>query len=279
MEAALALVVLLGGALVFGAILFFTSAARRVRLETIIAAVRELDPDAAGSVRLRRFGMNAVVRGVPVRWDMLGAGERGTMHTICSVSLTQAPPFLLELRKQTGEELEQVRTGRAVDVIVDDPAFDDAFIVEAAPAEAARRLLDADVRRMLLAMQPLRLCIAKDTLWLDVIGVVGHVAIAKSMLELVLSMARRIGEMPRALAEKRMTAEARGAEDAAYRGPTPQSTNAMEVWSPAAEKEISALLLARKQRERRRWIALGLGVAAWLAFSLATITMMRCATR
>jgi hypothetical protein len=206
---------------------------------------------------------------------VLGGGRGNQLHTMCSVSLVQPPRFLMELRRQTGEELEQVRAGRAIDVVVGDPSFDDAFIVEAAPSDVAKKLLDADTRRMLLAMQPLRLCIAKDTLWLDVIGVVAHVAIAKSMLELVLAMARRIGEMPRAIAEERMAADAREAPGAAYRGTTPGSAGAMAVWSPAAESEIAALLLARKRREHRTWTTVALGVVVWLTFSLAT---MRCAT-
>ena len=270
----LTIVLLGGGALVFAALVLAVATTNRQRLETIIAAVKEVDAAGASSVRARQFGLNAVVRGVPVRWDVLGGGRGNPVHTVCMVSLPQAPRFLLELRKQTGEELEQVRAGRAVDVLVGDPAFDDAFIVEAAPADVAKKLLDADTRRMLLAMQPVRVGVAKGALWIDVIGAVGHVAIAKSMLELVLALARKIGELPRALAEERMATEAREAPGAAYRGATPESASTVEVWSPAAEKEIAALVLARKRREQRTWVSMGVGIAVWLAFSLAAI---RCA--
>lgn len=266
-------VVMLGVPLLFVVMVLAASSTGRERRGVLVAAMREL---GATDVRARRFGLDAVVRGVPVRWDVLGGGRGSPVHTICSVSLPQAPRFLLELRRQTGPELEQVRAGRAVDVVVGDQAFDDSFIVEAAPADVAKKLLDADARRMLLAMQPVRLCVTKDRLWVDVIGLVGHVAIARSTLELVLAMARKIGELPRALAEERMAAEARETPGAAYRGATPESATAVELWSPAAEKEIAALLLARRRRERRTWVTMGIGVAIWLAFSLSA---MRCAQR
>jgi hypothetical protein len=271
-EAVLAIVLLVGGPLLFAALVFVVSRMNRQRREMIVAAMRELD---ATDVRTRSFGLLATVRGVPVRWDTLGGGRGQPVHNMCSVSLVQPPRFIMDLRLQTGEELEQVRAGRAVDVIVGDQAFDDAFIVEAAPSDVAKKLLDAEIRRMLLAMRPVRLGVAKDTLWLDVMGVVGHVAIAKSMLELVLALTRRVGEIPRAIAEERMTAEAREAPGAAYRGTTPGSAGAVEGWSPQGGKELATLLLARRRRLQRTWTTTGIGIALYLAFALGTMWCMR----
>ncbi len=269
----LAIVLLVGGPLLLAALVFVVSRTNRQRWETIVAAMREVE---ATDMRKRAFGLLGTVRGVPVRWDALGGGRGTPVHTMCSVSLVHPPRFLMDLRLQTGDELAQVRAGRAVDVIVGDQAFDDAFIVEAAPSEVAKKLLDAEIRRMLLAMRPVRLGVAKDTLWLDVMGVVGHVAIARSMLELVLALTRKLGEMPRAIAEERMTADARVAPGAAYRGTTPESAGAVDAWSPEAEKEIAALLLARKRRQQSAWLAAGLVIAVWLMLS---ILMMRCAAK
>ena len=271
MEAVLAFVLLVGGPLLFATLVFVLSRTNRQRRELLVAAMRELD---ATDVRSRNFGLLGTVRGVPVRWDTLGGGRGHPVHTMCSVSLGHAPRFLMDLRQQTGEELAQVRAGRAVDVIVGDQAFDDAFIVEAAPSDVAKKLLDAEMRRMLLRMRPVRLCVARDTLWLDVIGVVG-VAIAKSMLELVLALRRRIDEIPGAIAEERMTAEAREAPGAAYRGATPASAAALDGWSPQGEKELATLLLARKRRQHRTWTTTGIGIALYLAFALATMRCMR----
>jgi len=269
-EAALAIALLVGGPLLFAAVVLVVARTGRQRWETIVAAMRAAD---ATDVRKRSFGLLGTVRGVPVRWDALGGGGGHPMHTMCSVSLVNPPRFVMDLRLQTGEELEQVRAGRAVDIIVGDEAFDDAFIVEAAPSDVAKKLLDAEIRRMLLAMRPVRLCVAKETLWLDVIGVVGHVAIAKSMLELVLSLTRRLGEIPRAIAEERMTAEAREAPGAAYRGTTPGSALASDGWSPQGEKELATLLRARERRQRRMWTTMGVAIALYLAFGAA---MVRC---
>ena len=268
----LAIVLVGGGALVFAALVFVVSSANRQRREVIAATLSDV---GATDVRARGFGLDAVVRGVSVHWHLLGGGRGNPVHTICSVPLEQPPRFLMDLRRQTGEELQQVRAGRAIDVIVGDEAFDDAFIVEAAPSDVARKLLDAETRRRLLGLRPLRLGVVGNTLWLDVVGVVGQ-TIAKSMLELVLLLSRRLAEMPRAMAEERMTTEAREAGGAVYRGTTPGSSGAIEEWSPQAEKEMAALMLARKRRDRRTWVAICVGLAVWLAFSSAT---MRCAQR
>jgi hypothetical protein len=271
-EVVLAIALLVGGPLFFAAVVFVVSRTNWQRWETIVAAMREV---GATDVRTRSFGLLGTVRGVPVRWDALGGARGHPVHTMCSVSLVHPPRFLMDVRQQTGEELEQVRAGRAVDVIVDDQAFDDAFIVEAAPSDVAKKLLDAEIRRMLLAMRPVRLCVAKNTLWLDVMGVVGHEAIAKSMLELVLSMTRRLGEIPLAIAEERMTAEAREAPGAAYRGTTPGSAEAMDAWSPQGEKDLATLLLARKRRQQRAWKTTGIGIVLYLAFAATIVRCMR----
>ena len=268
----LVIVLLVGAPLLFAALVRVVSRTDRQRWETIVAAMREVE---ATDLRKRAFGLLGTVRGVPVRWDALGGGRGNPVHTVCSVSLVHPPRFLMDLRLQTGEELAQVRAGRAVDVIVGDQAFDDAFIVEAAPSDAAKKLLDAEIRRMLLAMRPVRLCVAKDALWLDVMGVVGHVAIAKSMLELVLSLTRKLGEIPRTIAEERMTAEAREAPGVAYRGTTPESAGAMDAWSPHGEKELATLLLARKRRQQRTWTTTGIVIALYLAFAAALMQWTR----
>ncbi len=262
-----------GGLLLFAAVVRAASRASRQRREMIASVLREM---GATEVQARSFGLNAVVRGMPIRWDMVDAGRGRPMHTICSVSLPHPPRFLMELRRQTGEELEQVRAGRAVDVIVGDPAFDDAFIVEAAPSDVAKKLLDPETRRMLLAMRPLRLCVTQSTLWLDVVGVVAHAAIVASMIELVLALARRLGELPLAMAEERMSAEAREAGGAGYRGPTPGGGGAVDTWSPQAETELAALVVARKHRGQRKWVTLAAVVAAWLTLSLS---VTRCIQR
>ena len=46
-----------------------------------------------------------------------------------------------------------IRAGRVIDIQVNDPAFDATFIVEGAPSDLVRALLDEPLRRALLEIQ------------------------------------------------------------------------------------------------------------------------------
>jgi hypothetical protein len=63
-------------------------------------------------------------------------------------------PVALELRPQRKEDRRLVRLALTVDVETGDRAFDDAYVVEAAPVRAARRLLNRRTRDHLLALSP-----------------------------------------------------------------------------------------------------------------------------
>ena len=56
-------------------------------------------------------------------------------------------PFALELRPQTMKEQERIFEGKTIDVQVCDPAFDACWVIEGAPADVVRRVLDDSVRR------------------------------------------------------------------------------------------------------------------------------------
>ncbi|MCA9620590.1 MAG: hypothetical protein KC731_16320 [Myxococcales bacterium] len=56
-----------------------------------------------------------------------------------------------------GALLEEVRRGERRDVLLGDPAFDEAYVVEVAPEGLAPLALTADVRREILALAPLEI--------------------------------------------------------------------------------------------------------------------------
>jgi hypothetical protein len=125
---------------------------KRTRQEVLDAVAASMDGAAvdreAFAVRGRRHGVSVVFQ-LAVR----GSGKQ--RQTWTEVLLPPAPAGLsLELRPQTTSERSLIEKGLAVDVQVGDPAFDAAFVVEAAPAYVARTLLDADVRRKLLLLDP-----------------------------------------------------------------------------------------------------------------------------
>jgi hypothetical protein len=96
-------------------------------------------------------GSNAAVGrhgGVPVtyRFASRGAGSTSESWTEIDVDVPQAYPLELHLRRHLRSDFPQIERGEMIDVQLGDPAFDPEFLVEAAPADVARILLDRDAR-------------------------------------------------------------------------------------------------------------------------------------
>jgi hypothetical protein len=135
------------------------------------------------------------------------------------------------------------RAASGVDVKLGDDRFDGAFILDGAPADAVRAVLDANVRKRLMDLRPVELTtksgaivIAKKK-WLGVDDVA-------PMLAAVCEVAASVDRLP-------------GAEGGAYRAATLDRTD-----------ELAALERARARTQRlRNWlIAIGVGlfVVLWL---------------
>ena len=58
-------------------------------------------------------------------------------------------PFALELRPQTAKEDANIAAGKTIDVKVGDRFFDSVWVIEGAPADVVRRVLDDSVRQSL----------------------------------------------------------------------------------------------------------------------------------
>lgn len=80
-----------------------------------------------------------------------GAGSSSENWTHIDVEIPKAYPLAIHVRRHTGSDRQTVARGEMVDVLVGDLLFDDAFLVEAAPADVVRALFDAGLRGLLSA--------------------------------------------------------------------------------------------------------------------------------
>src|ERR1019366_307630 len=102
----------------------------------------------------------------------------------------------MELRPETARELRNLEHGRAIDLVLGDEAFDDSFIVEAAPSDMARALLDRNTRTALLAFYPCVLTLAGGELRFVKTGYLDEHAEIARVLELCTDVASRLGTLP-----------------------------------------------------------------------------------
>lgn len=270
-DAVLVLAVGFGIALLVGPIVAVLIRVRRARRKALVDALRAL---GASDVRTGWGHASATVQGVAVRWEMRAAARFAPPTTVCSARLVEPAPFELHLRPQTRDELREVRAGRAIDVKVGDRAFDDCFIVEAAPAELARALLDEPTRAGLSALRPPPVVsLAGGRLRVQIVGVPAE-ALARDIASLVVGMARRVVELPNVLAEQHRV-EAQRHDAGGYRGPPPRTALAPGA-STKGDHELARLHAARRRRAIRQAAMIVLGLAVLLAFYLIPVALRRC---
>ncbi len=142
-----------------GAVLLITLMvlhANRIERRAVAAAHRLL-PNHAIDKKGSGHRFTGRVNGVEVSlrlFQNLNEGESGGLWT--EVLLPPAPGISLELRPQDAIEAHRVKSGLAKDAQVGDPAFDKEFIVEMAPASLAPAVFDAELRRRLIELDPVK---------------------------------------------------------------------------------------------------------------------------
>jgi hypothetical protein len=101
------------------------------------------------NARFDSEGISGELDGMNVRVRLLRGRRYEPPHM--AIEVTFAPcRLLLDLRQQTRGEERMVAAGRAVDLVTDDTAFDERWIVEGAPpARVLNTLRDADLRARL----------------------------------------------------------------------------------------------------------------------------------
>jgi hypothetical protein len=175
----------------------------------------------------------------------------------------------MELRPQNAVELRHVEQGRAIDLILGDEMFDDAFIVEAAPSELARALLDEPIRAALLTFMPCRLTIAAQELCFEKQGAVDEPGEVRRLVELCVGACARLVSLSGEMQEKQL---ALAGELGGYRGPSPEALRTLGA-SSRDQAELEALVAARMRRKKWRNGQLVVGIVlaalvliAWIAF-------------
>lgn len=93
--------------------------------------------------------------GATVRFAFVtrGSGKHSQSWTEIDADVPAKYPLALFVQKHGWNDDAKIARGEMVDVVLGDAAFDRAFVVEAAPADVARVLLDERARRYLLALQ------------------------------------------------------------------------------------------------------------------------------
>jgi hypothetical protein len=93
--------------------------------------------------------------GVPtsVRFTLRGTGYERTSHdrrwTEIDVAIPPGYPLSLHVRRHDWTDQHLIESSAMVDVLIGDPDLDRAFLIEAAPARIARRLLSTPARHLL----------------------------------------------------------------------------------------------------------------------------------
>lgn len=92
-----------------------------------------------------------------------GSGRNSEAWTEIDVELPSKYPFSLLLRRHSWFDAGKIQRGELVDVRIGSRAFDDAFLVEAAPADVVRKLFDREVRQLCLQLRDFQLATVPNT--------------------------------------------------------------------------------------------------------------------
>lgn len=94
---------------------------------------------------------------VKLAYETRGSGSTSQSWTEVSVEIPAAYPLTLYVRRHALFDGGKIAGGKMVDVIVGDKAFDDAYLVEAAPADVVRELIDHRARAYLMGASAMEL--------------------------------------------------------------------------------------------------------------------------
>lgn len=215
---------------------------------------------AEGYVEPNESGVIGTARGVTITFRFITKGSgSGAESWTEVVALGPFAEIDLELRPSGVLESWQVARGDAVDVEVGDPAFDKAFVVEGAPAAAVKKLLDAPLRKDLLALAPLVAKTNERGAVVEKRGWIEDVSKARVLIDIAAAIATRA---PAAVAE--MVSESVVTDSSAYRGTV--SSDGGRAAIDAARDEVVQLRSMRRARAARRGKIIAAVVVAFGVF-------------
>jgi hypothetical protein len=256
------LVVLLGGAAGWSLAIERRRKLRRRSLLGRIAAHLG-GPDGDTAAFGARFGAAVTFRLATRR-----AGSDAEAWTQIDVVVPDAYPLAIHVRRHRWLDRAGIARRDLTDLQLGDPAFDEAFAVEAAPEDVARVLLGANLRDLLRAHTRAEL----DTTLVDnrkVLrfarrGWIDDLAIATSAIDVVASVGARVREAY-AAADSAVPLRVAGSP---YR-PHLDDRSARDT-SAARDAEVTLLESRRAGRARRR-AAVTIAIVAALALALVAL--------
>lgn len=183
------------GAVVSGAVAWAIAAAAR-RKQMRKSALSEIASYLGGhGSATRAFGVR---HGVAVTFEFAtrGSGSDRESWTEIDVVVPAAYPLAIHVRRHRWLDKRAITRGDMIDLQMGDVAFDEAFLVEAAPEDVARVLLDASARRFLSLYQRVELdtMVVKDrkVLRFAVHGWIEHVPTANVAIDFVAAIGARV---------------------------------------------------------------------------------------
>jgi len=210
-------------------------------------------------------------RPVDIQLVMRSNGSYSETFTVLEGELgTAAKGVLLRLRPATAAEVGQVRRGDLADVLLGDPGFDAAYVVEGAPAEAVRLLLDAELRGAIVALGECDLRVPSPDSEARVQLVVrGWHARDPAPLSRALDLLARLVTRTRALPAELERAVPLDQVGAPYRGAPDDA--ARKAARATRERELADLMAQRRGRARSDRRILGVVVGVAFALTAAAI--------
>ena len=204
-----------------------------------------------------------------------GYGSSSENWTFVDVELPPAYPLVLNIRRHGSADHRAVARAAMVDVILGDKPFDDAFLVEAAPSDVVRELLDGPLRAYLLAHKEIDLTTVeadggRRILRLAIRGWLEELEVARPALELAASVGARVRDAYAKVDE----AVTRTDAGSPYR-PVADERPAQEAQATReAEVAFVHAVQAKRAAENRRAAQVVLGVIAVIV--VASIALSTC---
>jgi hypothetical protein len=247
-----------------------SSAARQRRDDLLTLLAGELNGRRDSNTAYGTLGGSAVA----YRFETYGAGSSSEYWMEVDVQIPHAYPLELHVRRHGRHDASLIARGDMIDVEIGDPAFDPLFLVEAAPSDVARILLDPEARGFLASRSSGQLdtLVREDgarVLRFAARGWTEDVAAAKTELAAIARLGTRIREAF-ALADQAHAPVDRGSP---YR-PEIDDSRAREA-AAARTKEIDELRAAQIRRE----VPSGFAVMMFFVLSASIMGLALCSHR
>ncbi|MBW2454022.1 MAG: hypothetical protein JRI68_05915 [Deltaproteobacteria bacterium] len=193
-----------------------------------------------------------------------GAGSNSESWSECDVVV--ATDLLdIELRPQTRREERTVEEGLARDVLVQEKTFDDHFIVEAAPPDAARQALGESVRECLLDLHPCEVTATDEGIRLAKKGWIEEPEAIRAFIDTAVLLATAIQETTGQLRDARRKETAL----AGYRGGSADGERELVEQARAETADLRALRGKRKEAEKAERTMIIVGLVALVVLLMA----------